>query len=156
MPCVRAFFAVAARGGYLAIWCLAAAVILLPGTCPAQPAGEAALPPETAAPPPETPTAPRNPFSLPKGVYLSSLAPVKKEPPPVEEFGFVLQAIVIGDKGKVATINNQNVREGDLIFDKKILEIKKNQVILRDEKKNEDITLTLGSIPFPIRVRKGF
>jgi|GEM_PF-5028613 len=140
----------AARAGYLTGLCLlAAAVIFFPGPCPAQSGGEAAQPPATA-------DRERNPFSLPAGVYLSSEAPVAAVPPPAEEFAFLLQAIVIGGNGKVATINNQNFREGDLIFDKKILEIKKNQVILRDEKKNEDITLTLGSIPFPIRVRKGF
>lgn len=59
---------------------------------------------------------------------------------------------MIGKTNKIATINNKNFQEGSRVYDKKILEIKKDEVILDDG--GDRLTLTLNRPPFPIGVKR--
>ncbi len=107
----------------------------------------------------------RNPFSLPRGIYYKSkgsgrkprvLEPVAKKveekkeipeppPPPIS-----LQAIVIGEKGRVATINNKNFLVGDRVLGQLVISIDDERVLLLD--KTQTKVLQLNRPKIPVRV----
>ena len=98
------------------------------------------------------PVMPRNPFTLPDGVLLKSQVKEVKIDKVEKTPELVLGAIMIGKTNRIATINNKNFQEGSLVYDKKILEIKKDEVILDDG--GDRLTLTLNRPPFPIGVKR--
>jgi hypothetical protein len=100
----------------------------------------------------------RDPFSLPSRVHLLSKGssvsvtkgiPTKKEMKPLSP-SLSVKAILISDRIRLASIDRYIVTVGDSIRDEKILEIKKDRVILG--KGNNQRTLLLYQSPVQITV----
>lgn len=113
----------------------------------------------------------RDPFLLPPGVRPLSLegggsirkanaAPVKKEleefqrnpERPKEAYPFALKAILIGDRTRLAAIDQRIVTMGDSVHDEKILEIHPDQVVLGKGEKRR--TLFLSQSPVRLWVKE--
>jgi len=113
----------------------------------------------------------RDPFLLPAGVRPLSQAiaspvrketpvPVKKEPEriqespsqPKESRPFVLKAILMGDRIRLAAIDQWIVTVGDPVHDERILEIHPDQVVLGKGDKRR--TLFLSQSPVRLRVEE--
>jgi len=113
----------------------------------------------------------RDPFILPPGVRPLSLegggsilkanaAPVKKEleefqrspERPKEAYPFALKAILIGDRLRLAAIDQWIVTMGDSVHDEKILEIHPDQVVLGKGGKRR--TLFLSQSPVRLWVKE--
>jgi len=113
----------------------------------------------------------RNPFLLPPGIrHLSpdagipvrkeASAPAKKEPEgiqdrqtrPKESWPFALKAILIGDRLRLAAIDQWIVTVGDPVHDERILEIHSDQVVLGKGDKRR--TLFLSQSPVRLRVEE--
>ena len=113
----------------------------------------------------------RDPFLLPPGIRPLSpdagipirkeaSAPVKKEPEgiqdsqtrPKESWPFALKAILIGDRIRLAAIDQWIVTVGDPVHDERILEIRPDQVVLGKGDKRR--TLFLSQSPVRLRVEE--
>ncbi|MEE9258360.1 MAG: hypothetical protein V3U37_02355 [Nitrospinaceae bacterium] len=92
----------------------------------------------------ELPEKRMNPFLLPQGVFSTSNLP------PADPVPLILQAIITSGTKKIATINNQNFSQGDIIFGKKIVEILSDRVILDD--RGIRVPLVLKQPFFPVKV----
>ena len=106
----------------------------------------------------------RNPFLLPSGPRLPSKAdpvPAKQgtetkpdarliegPPPPLK-----VKAILIGERVRLASIDQQIVAIGDRIHEEKVLEIKNDHVVLG--KGDQKRTLFLSQSPFRLSVETG-
>jgi hypothetical protein len=113
----------------------------------------------------------RDPFLLPAGVRPLSPdagSPVRKEAPapvkkeseriqdsstrPKESWPFALKAILIGDRIRLAAIDQWIVTVGDPVHDERILEIHPHQVVLGKGDKRR--TLFLSQSPVRLRVEE--
>ena len=74
----------------------------------------------------EPPAKKKNPFLLPEGVFSTSNLP------PADPVPLTLQAIITSGTKKIATINNQNFSQGDIVYGKKIMEILRDRVVVDD------------------------
>jgi len=104
----------------------------------------------------------RDPFLLPSGVHLLSHRDpsliARGKPFTSSKTGddstplFKLKAILISERIRLASIDRYIVKEGDSIYDEKILEIKPDRVILgkRDKKR----TLLLYQSPIQVTVEE--
>lgn len=156
-PLLRPFQVLA--WGLLAAW-VALAWMALPAAY-GQTDGKPALFPEGG----------RNPFLLPPGIRPLSpdagiparkeaSAPAKKETEgtqdrqtrPKESWPFALKAILIGDRIRLAAIDQWIVTVGDSVHDERILEIRPDQVVLGKGDKRR--TLFLAQSPVRLRVEE--
>jgi len=156
-PLLRPFQVLA--WGLLAAW-VALAWMALPAAY-GQTGGKPALFPEGG----------RNPFLLPPGIRPLSpdagiparkeaSAPAKKETEgiqdrqtrPKESWPFALKAILIGDRIRLAAIDQWIVTVGDPVHDERILEIHSDQVVLGKGDKRR--TLFLSQSPVRLRVEE--
>ncbi len=85
-----------------------------------------------------------NPFDLPAGVrYKSQIEEVPKD--------LVLQAVIIGNEVRTATISNRNYQEQDYIAGRLIKQILPDRVILQEDA--QEMVLELKRKPFAVKVR---
>ena len=107
----------------------------------------------------------RDPFLLPSGVHLLSrsdpaLTPQdtpsrldgksREVPPPSLE----VRAILISDRLRLASIDQQIVTVGDLIHDERILEIQTDRVVLGKEGRKRILLLTQSPVRLTIEGKK--
>ena len=99
----------------------------------------------------------RDPFLLPSGIHLlskSESVPGKSETKPIDTspLRFKINAILISDHIRLASIDRNIVTIGDSIYDEKVLEIKTDQVVLgKGDKKR---TIFLDQSPIKLTVER--
>jgi hypothetical protein len=102
----------------------------------------------------------KNPFSLPSGVYPLSRTPAvgktsprkeskSSEPPRLSQR---VNAILITDHVRLAFIDQQIVTVGDTIHDEKVMEIRKDRVVL--QRGNKTRALLLSQSPIQLKVEE--
>ena len=99
----------------------------------------------------------RDPFLLPSGIRLQSknesvpgksvTKPIDTLPPPL-----IVNAILITDHIRLASIDRNIVTVGDSIYDEKVLEIKADQIVLG--KKDKKRTIFLDQSPIKLTVER--
>ncbi len=99
----------------------------------------------------------RDPFALPSGVHpLSRVEPViegKEKVSPPEAPPFVVKAILIGEKIRLASIDRHIVTVGDKILEERVLEIEPDRVVLEKGGKKRTLYLTHSPIRLTVEER---